>query len=172
MHAPVRIVDVAKAAGVSKATVSNVLRRPDLVSRCTREKVQVAIRALNYEIDEQVPPQTDDTAQLGRANANDVKANVRKRPESRAVRGSHINPYFTPAQAAQVRAALQAAGLDEGYVSLSDLVVAATMAEVKRLQWKYNGGRAWRGVAAGKIRQGRPTRGELMRREERLRESG
>jgi hypothetical protein len=43
---------------------------------------------------------------------------------------SHITPYFTPEQADQARAVLQAAGRTEGYASLSDLVVAATMREV------------------------------------------
>lgn len=168
MHSPVRMVDVATVAGVSKATVFNVLHRPDLVARCTREKVQVAIRALNYKIDEQVPPQTSAVTQPLRPKANDARADVRRASERGSVKASaHITPYFTPAQAAQVRAALQAAGLDEGYVSLSDLVVAATMAEVKRLQCKYNAGRSWRDVPVGMIRKGRPTRGELMSREQR-----
>ncbi|TAP39094.1 hypothetical protein EYS21_22895 [Arthrobacter sp. S39] len=80
---------------------------------------------------------------------------------------SHITPYFTQAQADQVRAALQAAGPLEGYASLSDLVVAATMREVKRLQRKHNGGRKWADVPAGSMRPGRRTRAETAASEDR-----
>lgn len=41
--------DVAKSAGVSTATVSRVLRQPDVVSDGTREKVMRAITALDYQ---------------------------------------------------------------------------------------------------------------------------
>src|SRR5699024_11616261 len=40
--------DVAKAAGVSVGTVSNVLNRPDSVSESTRAKVETAIGQLNF----------------------------------------------------------------------------------------------------------------------------
>ncbi|MFG1463253.1 LacI family DNA-binding transcriptional regulator [Xanthobacter sp. DSM 24535] len=40
--------DVARLAGVSTATVSRTLSRPDLVQRDTREKVGDAVRRLNY----------------------------------------------------------------------------------------------------------------------------
>lgn len=42
------ILDVARTAGVSRQTVSNVLNSPELVRPNTREKVQVAIAALEY----------------------------------------------------------------------------------------------------------------------------
>ena len=42
------IMDVAKLAGVSTATVSRVLKQPDLVSEETRELVQAAIRKTAY----------------------------------------------------------------------------------------------------------------------------
>jgi len=42
------IKDVARKAGVSIGTVSNVLNRPDIVSPERRERVQAAIRALGY----------------------------------------------------------------------------------------------------------------------------
>jgi hypothetical protein len=80
---------------------------------------------------------------------------------------SHITPYFTPEQADQVRAALQAAGRAEGYASLSDLVVAATMREVKRLQRKHNAGRPWDPVPQGTVRPGRRTRAETAASEDR-----
>lgn len=44
----VRITDVARAAGVSVGTVSNVLNRPDSVSDALREKVVRVIAALGY----------------------------------------------------------------------------------------------------------------------------
>lgn len=80
---------------------------------------------------------------------------------------SHITPYFTQDQADQVRAALQAVGGAEGYASLSDLVVAATMREIKRLQRKHNDGKPWDPVPAGTARPGRRTRAETAASEDR-----
>ena len=45
-----RIQDVAKAAGVSTATVSRALSKPDLLSETTREAVFAAIRATGYRV--------------------------------------------------------------------------------------------------------------------------
>ena len=45
---PATIGDVARHAGVSKSTVSNVVRRADVVSAPTRERVEDAIRDLGY----------------------------------------------------------------------------------------------------------------------------
>lgn len=42
------IVDVARAAGVSRQTVSNVLNSPDVVAPATRARVETAISDLNY----------------------------------------------------------------------------------------------------------------------------
>ena len=42
------VYDVAEEAGVSIATVSRVLRRPDAVRQATREKVLAAVRTLGY----------------------------------------------------------------------------------------------------------------------------
>lgn len=44
----VRLIDVARAAGVSQGTVSNTFNNPDLVRPALREKVQAAARALGY----------------------------------------------------------------------------------------------------------------------------
>ncbi|MFB9757500.1 LacI family DNA-binding transcriptional regulator [Ectobacillus funiculus] len=44
-----KMIDVAKRANVSTATVSRVLRKPDKVSKDTREKVLEAIKELNYQ---------------------------------------------------------------------------------------------------------------------------
>jgi DNA-binding LacI/PurR family transcriptional regulator len=46
------IKDVAKAAGVSTMTVSRVLNRPQLVGEPTRQRVQAAIRKLDYVANE------------------------------------------------------------------------------------------------------------------------
>ena len=48
MADPATIGDVARHAGVSKSTVSNVVRRADVVSAPTRERVEDAIRDLGY----------------------------------------------------------------------------------------------------------------------------
>ncbi len=48
MNAPVSIRDVAAHAGVSVGTVSNVLNRPEIVARPTRDRVNEAIKALGF----------------------------------------------------------------------------------------------------------------------------
>lgn len=45
---PVTIIEVAAAAGVSKSTVSNVIRRADNVTPSTRDRVLAAIEDLGY----------------------------------------------------------------------------------------------------------------------------
>ncbi len=77
-----------------------------------------------------------------------------------------FSPYLTESDADQVRAAVQEAGHLEGYASITDLIEAATLREVKRLQRKYNGGKKWPGVPAGALRRGRRTREELQHRNE------
>ena len=44
----VGIKDVAREAGVSVGTVSNVINRPETVAVETRERVQEAVRRLGY----------------------------------------------------------------------------------------------------------------------------
>ena len=44
--------DIAAAAGVSQATVSNVLNRPEIVSVETRERVYASIREMNFVVNE------------------------------------------------------------------------------------------------------------------------
>lgn len=77
-----------------------------------------------------------------------------------------FTPYYTEDQAGQVRAAFKAAGLQEGDASVSDLIVRATMHEVKRLQRKYNGGKPWPPVPAGELRRGQRTMDEMRHRNE------
>ena len=77
-----------------------------------------------------------------------------------------FTPYYTEDQAGQVRAAFKAAGLQEGDASVSDLIVRATMREVKRRQRKYNGGKPWPPVPAGELRRGQRTMDEMRQRDE------
>ncbi|MYU18656.1 LacI family DNA-binding transcriptional regulator, partial [Streptomyces sp. SID8361] len=44
----VGIKEVARAAGVSVGTVSNVINRPESVSEATRDRVQAVIERLGY----------------------------------------------------------------------------------------------------------------------------
>jgi len=48
VRVPVSIREVAARAGVSVATVSNVLNRPDIVARATRDRVNASIRELGF----------------------------------------------------------------------------------------------------------------------------
>ncbi len=48
MKGPIRLSDVAKAAGVSLGTASNVFNRPDQVRAAIRDKVTAAATALGY----------------------------------------------------------------------------------------------------------------------------
>ncbi len=75
-------------------------------------------------------------------------------------------PYFTEEDLNQIRAAVQAVGKLEGYVSISDFVEAAARRELRRLQRKYNDGRKWPGVEAGELRPGRRTRAETAVKED------
>ncbi|WP_341395909.1 ParB family protein [Arthrobacter sp. G119Y2] len=68
-----------------------------------------------------------------------------------------FTPYFRVEDAEQVRAAFLAAGRAEGYESVSDLIEAAVLREVRRLQRKHNKGRKWEPVKAGALRPGRRT---------------
>lgn len=77
-----------------------------------------------------------------------------------------FTPYYTEDQAGQVRAAFKAAGLQEGDASVSDLIVRATMREVKRLQRKYNAGNPWPPVQPGELRRGQRTMNEMQHRTE------
>lgn len=75
--------------------------------------------------------------------------------------------YFTEEDLKQIRAAVQAVGLQEGYASIADFVEGAARRELRRLQRKYNGGRKWPGVEPGELRRGRRTRAEAAAREDR-----
>jgi len=77
-----------------------------------------------------------------------------------------VSPYFTEDDADQIRAAVQTVGHLEGYASITALVEAATLRELRRLQRKYNGGRRWPGIPAGQMRPGQRTREEIQRHEQ------
>lgn len=77
-----------------------------------------------------------------------------------------VSPYFTEDDADQIRAAVNAVGHLEGYASITELVEAATLRELRRLQRKYNGGRKWPGIPAGQMRRGQRTRDEMQHRKE------
>ncbi len=83
-----------------------------------------------------------------------------------AKRIAAFTPYFTEDEANQVRAAFLAAGHLEGDASVSDFIVRATMREVKRLQRRHNGGKAWEPAPPGSLRRGQRTRDELQHRTE------
>jgi len=80
-----RLIDVARAAGVSRSTVSNVFNNPDVVRSELRERVEAAARELGY-----LGP--DPTARLlraGKVNAVGVLP-----PAELAVAESIRNPVF------------------------------------------------------------------------------
>lgn len=71
-----------------------------------------------------------------------------------------FTPYFRVEDADQVRAVFEAAGAQEGYSSISEMIEAATLRELKRIQRKYNAGQPWPGVAASTGRAGRPRKNQ------------
>lgn len=75
---------------------------------------------------------------------------------------SSFAPYFTTADADQVRAAFLAVGQLEGYASISELIEAATLKEVRRLQRKHNNRQPWDGAGPGSLRPGQRTRAEQV----------
>lgn len=77
-----------------------------------------------------------------------------------ASKPASFTPYFTEEAAGQVRAAFLAAGQAEGYASVSELIEAATLREVRRLARKYNQSRPWDPAPPGSLRPGQRTRKE------------
>ena len=64
--------------------------------------------------------------------------------------------YFRVEDADQVRAVFEAVGTEEGYGSISEMIEALTLRELKRLQRKHHGGKPWPGIPASPGRAGRP----------------
>ena len=69
---------------------------------------------------------------------------------------SSFSPYFRVEDADQVRAVFEAVGDLEGYRSISEMIEAATLRELKRLQRKHNSSQPWPPVPASASRAGRP----------------
>ncbi|PLC10653.1 hypothetical protein AUQ48_17280 [Kocuria flava] len=67
-----------------------------------------------------------------------------------------VSFYQDPADTARVRGAILHTQVTEGPRSLSDFINSAVMAEVQRLEAKYNGGQPFPGVGARGLPQGRP----------------
>lgn len=57
---------------------------------------------------------------------------------------------------------MQAIGVQEGYASVNDLLEAAILKELRRLQRKHNAGKLWPGIPAGILRPGRRTQEEIQ----------
>lgn len=55
---------------------------------------------------------------------------------------------------------MQAAGVQEGYASVNDLLESAINKELRRLQRKHNAGKPWTGIPAGVLRPGMRTKSE------------
>ena len=91
---PTSMKDVAALAGVSLGTVSNVLNRPEIVATATRERVQDAIRTLNF-----VPNGPAQHLRAGRAKVLGL------------VVPDIANPFFT-----EVARGAEDAAMEAGYV--------------------------------------------------------
>lgn len=72
MTRPIKLADVARAAGVSQGTVSNVFNRPERVSPSLRERVESAARNLGYR----GPDPRGRLLRAGRVNAIGFVANA------------------------------------------------------------------------------------------------
>lgn len=67
-----------------------------------------------------------------------------------------VSFYQDEDDTARVRAAIQNTFPTEGPRSLSEFINQAVMAEVRRLEERYNDGEPWPGVGARELPQGRP----------------
>ncbi|MEE6289280.1 hypothetical protein V2J52_16625 [Georgenia sp. MJ173] len=67
-----------------------------------------------------------------------------------------VSFYQDEDDTARVRAAILHTNHLEGPRSLSEFITRAVMAEVNRLEEKYNDGQPWPGVGARELPQGRP----------------
>lgn len=113
MSRTVKLADVARAAGVSQGTVSNVFNRPDLVSDALRERVEAAARELGYR----GPDPRGRLLRAGRVNAIGVVI-------SGPLHG-FFEDYFTRAFLAGIAHCCQARSAGIALVSASDDEIAA-----------------------------------------------
>ena len=77
-------------------------------------------------------------------------------PEKKSKYPPKVSFYQDPADTARVRGAILHTQVAEGTRSLSDFINNAVMAEVQRLEAKYNDGQPFPGVGARGLPQGRP----------------
>ena len=111
-----------------------------------------------------VPPVTEQaspavTAELRPAAANSstsTTAPAQPAGEGRKKPKPKVSFYQDPEDTARMRGALKHTQVAEGSRSLSDFIDRAVMAEVERLEARYNNGQPFESVGARELPQGRP----------------
>ena len=79
-----------------------------------------------------------------------------RRPQPKRKYPAKVSFYQDPADTDRVRGAIVHTMATEGPRSLSQFIHQAVMAEVERLERKYNGGKPFPSVGARELPQGRP----------------
>jgi hypothetical protein len=98
-----------------------------------------------------VPRQPDPAPPAGAARS------ARQTPAGEGRKFRHkVSFYQEEADTARVRAAILNTYPTEGARTLSQFIHHAVMAEVKRLEDRYNDGEPWTGIGARELPQGRP----------------
>ncbi|WP_243696475.1 ParB family protein [Aeromicrobium camelliae] len=98
------------------------------------------------------PEETQST----RSAASTSTPKAEKKPAAKKKYPSKASFYQDPEDTARVRGAILYTMATEGPRSFSDFVHAAVMAEVERLEAKYNDGKQFPGVGPRELPQGRP----------------
>jgi hypothetical protein len=101
-------------------------------------------------------PAPDDTAPQAPAAPAVQEQPTAPAPEKKSKYPPKVSFYQDPADTARVRGAILHTQVAEGTRSLSDFINNAVMAEVQRLEAKYNDGQPFPGVGARGLPQGRP----------------
>lgn len=104
------------------------------------------------------PAATSETgpAELNPASTTTTTRNVETRPKPQRKYPPKVSFYQDPEDTARVRGAILHTMTTEGSRSLSQFIDRAVMAEVVRLEAKYNGGKPFPPVGARELPQGRP----------------
>lgn len=106
---------------------------------------------------EQAPPALVAAPRLTAANsATSTTAPALPVGEGRKKPKPKVSFYQDPEDTARMRGALKHTQVAEGSRSLSDFIDRAVMAEVERLEARYNNGEPFESVAARELPQGRP----------------
>lgn len=99
-------------------------------------------------------PKTDPVAALaGPANSEPARGSG---PATVASAKTKTGFYQDVDQAARARAAYTWTRAQESHRTFSDLIARAVLAEVQRLEAKYNDGQPWPGMQPGQIGTGKP----------------